>query len=494
VPRAPRLFLLLILAGLVPFGFAGLIVALGPAWIEGLGAQAMLGLVAILTLIWAGALTLVAERAALRDLHGLVDVAEHQPRPDTAGRASEATGGDAAARLAASLDERNRQLAELAARTRATPISTDATTTAEQVIAAVNAVTGDATWRLAILGSSGDRLAPGVYGPGGEREPLRDVHQWAAVSEPRSPQHVRHVNGPWGAFVVVNLAADDELRAVLVAPWEGRGNPSDADLALFSLLGQYGATAIEHALLYARVREQADELHRLAQVQSDFLRGVTHDLQTPLTSIRALAAELRAAGDLGSRAVDDLETIERQADRLRRMVAQLLAVSRLDAGALEPRQELLRPAPLVQRVWDALRPERPFSVEIAGDQHLVVADPDRMEQVLWAVLDNAVKYSPTGSPIAVRIETQTGTADGLVSAIAVTDQGVGMSSSTRQRAFDQFYRAEEARALVPDGSGIGLYAARGLLEAMGGTIDIRSSPGAGSTVTIRLPAESSAER
>jgi signal transduction histidine kinase len=115
---------------------------------------------------------------------------------------------------------------------------------------------------------------------------------------------------------------------------------------------------------------------------------------------------------------------------------------------------------------------------------LAVGDPDRLEQVLWAVLDNAVKYSPPGSPIGVRVE---GAGDWRE--IAVSDQGRGMAPEVRDRAFDQFFRAEEARKSAPDGSGIGLYAARGLVEAMGGTIDIDSTPGSGTTVRVRLPAE-----
>jgi two-component system sensor histidine kinase KdpD len=204
-----------------------------------------------------------------------------------------------------------------------------------------------------------------------------------------------------------------------------------------------------------------------------------------LTSIRALAAGIGQEAALGDEARADLEAIGHQADRLRRMVGQLLAVSRLEAGALEPRQEVFRVEPLITRTWEALRaPERPFSLETEGPEQLAVGDPDRLEQVLWAVLDNAVKYSPPGSEITVRV-----TAEGDTREIAVADHGVGMSAEVREHAFDQFYRSADARRAAPDGSGIGLYAARGLMEAMGGTIDIESTPGSGTTVRVRLPAE-----
>ncbi len=130
------------------------------------------------------------------------------------------------------------------------------------------------------------------------------------------------------------------------------------------------------------------------------------------------------------------------------------------------------------------------SLEEAGPPHLVVADPDRLEQVLWALMDNAVKYSPAGSQVTVRIESRTTPgAKGLASEISISDAGPGMDATTAERAFEQFFRADEARRLVPDGSGIGLYAARGLVEAMGGQIRVASGPSGGTSMVLTLPAE-----
>ena len=249
-------------------------------------------------------------------------------------------------------------------------------------------------------------------------------------------------------------------------------------------MGQHAGIALEHSLLYAKVRSQADELHRLASVQADFLRGVTHDLQTPLTSIGALAAELQANDSMPEAARADLESIGHQAERLRRMVGQLLVASRLEAGAFTPQQEVFAVEPLVERTWTALRANRPFDTAVEGPPHLAVADPYRLEQVLWAVLDNAIKYSPAGSPISVHISAGDGRLE-----ISVTDRGMGMDATTQGRAFEQFYRSENARKLAPDGSGVGLYAARGIMEAMDGSIEVASTLGAGTNVTLALPAE-----
>ena len=103
--------------------------------------------------------------------------------------------------------------------------------------------------------------------------------------------------------------------------------------------------------------------------------------------------------------------------------------------------------------------------------------------------DPAVKYSPTGSAVAVRLFGDRAAARELQSVIQIRDEGSGMDEEAQARAFEQFYRSETARRLAPDGSGVGLYAARGLVEAMDGTIEIASRLGGGTTVTLTLPAE-----
>ena len=346
----------------------------------------------------------------------------------------------------------------------------------------------DATWRSAVLATDDpELLPPGIYfgvDDDAEAGPIGELEQWASVSFGGSP--AGYAEGPWGAFAIVDVSVSDRLRAILYAPWEGRAHPTPADVAIFTLVGQHFGTALEHSLLYARVRSQADELNRLATIQADFLRGVTHDLQTPLTSIGALATELRADQAVPESARSDLDTITHQAERLRRMVSQLLVASRIEAGVLTPQIEVFAIPPLVERTWSALRAGRPFQLTVDGTPHLAVGDPDRFEQVLWALLDNAVKYSPAGSPIDAQLAPSE---HGL--ALTVIDRGTGMDEETAEKAFDQFYRSPQARKLAPDGSGVGLYAARGLMEAMGGSITVASTLGNGTSVTVSVPAEPS---
>jgi len=447
------------------------------------------GAVILFSVGWIASVAVIFVRLLRTEVTTLLDLAE-RGEPMSAGDPGAGERDAAQRRLATALEERNRQVAELAAQASLAPIGDEPRRVAEHVVRASRSVTRDPTWSLAVLESALPGLLPrGVYdGEELEGSPseVTDLHNWAAVSAAElADQRAARVEGPWGAFVVVAVAADDQLRAVLLAPWEGRPQPTPAEVALLAVVGEHASVSIEHALLYAQVRAQADELDRMAEVQRDFLRAVSHDLQTPLTSIRAVANELRAQPGLDQQGAADLELIEQQAERLRRMVAQLLVVSRLEAGVIEPRQELVNARGVVERTWDAIRaPDRRLELAVDGPPMLLVADPDRLEQVVWAVLDNAVKYSPAGTPVSVRISL-----DGQRAAISVTDEGAGMDSATAHRAFDQFFRSEAARRLAPDGSGIGLYAARGLMQAMGGSATLESTLGQGTTVRLELPAE-----
>ena len=487
-----RLFLLAVAAALPPLILAAILLLEPPRWLSRFSPATGLVVFSLSTAAWWAVVAIVGARGLGDDVKAMVDLAQR-------GRAEGGIGpGPAGAvdRLALMLDERNRQIAELAERLRASPIRGGVKEVALATVQTAVSVTHDATWTLAVLRSPSEPALPrGIYGTDGSSSddptPVNDVAAWAATMETddESIPAVRYGEGPWGAFVAVEVAAGDHLRASLLAPWEGRAAPSRAERELLSLLGQHAAIAMEHALLVEQLRSQTEELNRMASVQSDFLRGVTHDLQTPLTRVSALAAEVGEQPQLSDAARADLETISHQADRLRRMVAQLLVASRLEVGALQPAQEVFRVEPIVQRTWDAMRAQRPFKLEVGGVPHLAVADPDRLEQVMWALLDNAVKYSPAGSAISVTVSGDAASGGELHSVIRIRDEGSGMDEDSQRRAFEQFYRSETARRLAPDGSGVGLYAARGLVEAMGGTIGIASRLGGGTTVEVSVLAE-----
>ena len=496
-PTFLRLFATVLVVAIPPFVVYAMVDFLARDWplMQGIGTGTRLAIGVGVTVVWAAIVAGVASRRSVGEERSMIELIERGAANADADGVSEVHR-----RLAATLDERNRQIVDLAEVARRAPIAEDASLVTRSMAAAARSFTGDPTWVVVVMRSSAPNALPaGVYTPDPTDPPqaIEELHRWASTLDPTPgpPFSARHAVGPWGAFVIVDVGATDHLAALLMAPWEGRVPPSPAELSLLTLLGQHAATAIEHALLYTRLRAQTDELNRMAAIQTDFLRGVTHDLQTPLTSISALASELSRSQRLDESGQRDVMTIAHQADRLRRMVAQLLAVSRLEAGALTPRSEVFRLEPVLRRTWEALRADRELEVEVEGDPLLVVADPDRVEQVLWAILDNAVKYSPGSSAVRVRMASSRAPADGgdTAAILSVTDEGAGIDADARDHAFDQFYRSDVARRLAPDGSGIGLFAARGLVRAMGGDISISSELGHGTTVTVTLPAEA-AER
>jgi two-component system sensor histidine kinase KdpD len=211
---------------------------------------------------------------------------------------------------------------------------------------------------------------------------------------------------------------------------------------------------------------------------------VSHNLQTPLTSIRAFAEQLGEERDDRR-----LSIITEQAERLSRMVRQLLTVTRLESGALRPRAEVIGLAPRVRRAWEALSSsDVPFSIDDQSGGWLAVADADQLDQVLWALLDNAVKY---GQHKPIRVEIAVDEPRNRLN-LTIIDQGPGVSEQDRPRLFERFERGAGANA--EDGSGLGLYVSRELCRAMNGDLIVEPRrPAAGAVFTVALPGEAPLE-
>src|SRR5579871_4286348 len=257
-----------------------------------------------------------------------------------------------------------------------------------------------------------------------------------------------------------------------------------------ALLAGYAAQAAA-ALDRERLRTQAAQAEALAEgnrMRTALLAAVSHDLRTPLASIKASVSSLRQTDVQWSAAdqADLLATIEQNADRLDALIGNLLDMSRLHTGSLQP---FLRPtaidevAPVAAGgLDDSLRLE----MAVPDGFPLVLADPGLLERVLANLFSNALRHSP-GS---VRPpELQAHLADGRV-VIEVVDHGRGVPDEAKERIFEPFTRIGDR---VPGGVGLGLAVARGFAEAMGGRIEARDTPGGGLTVAITLPAAASAD-
>jgi len=229
--------------------------------------------------------------------------------------------------------------------------------------------------------------------------------------------------------------------------------------------------------------EHAQALREADRLKDALLASVSHDLRTPLTAIKALAHDIAAAGD------ERAAVIEQQADRLNEMVADLLDLSRLNAGGIAMRPEINTAEDLVgaaiQQVAGALDGrEVRTALDLAQPVPVGRFDFVHSLRILVNLIDNAAKYSPRASPIDLEVGK-----DGAMLSIAVLDRGPGVPAPERERIFEPFYRPA---GVAPDarGSGLGLAIARRLAEAQGGSLAYADRPGGGSAFTLRLPAAS----
>ena len=238
--------------------------------------------------------------------------------------------------------------------------------------------------------------------------------------------------------------------------------------------------AIRNAELFEQVQDQNAQLRRLSDVKDDFLRGVSHNLQTPLTSIKS-NAEALGATDPDPR----LTVISEQADRLSRMVQQLLLVGRLESQPLRPTVDVLAIAPRIRRAWDALAvADRDLELTDDAPGWLAVADGDQLDQVLWALLDNAVKYGV--GPVSVEIGADAGRRELWTT---ISDRGPGLAETDRDWLFGRFERGAAGRT-SGNGSGLGLYVSRALMRGMGGDLALDDVVvGRGATFRMTLPGE-----
>jgi signal transduction histidine kinase len=225
------------------------------------------------------------------------------------------------------------------------------------------------------------------------------------------------------------------------------------------------------------------------QMQSDFVANVSHELRTPLTSIKGMLETLRG-GAVHDPEVRDafLETAESETDRLIRLVNDLLLLSRADSAALTLRRESTHVVELVRATVDRLTPQAQaknlaVQVEARPDTPRVWIDPDRIEQVLVNLLDNAIKYSRPRASVVVTVSSGSDRS----ALVQVRDQGIGIPAEDLLHIGQRFYRADKARSRADGGSGLGLAIAQALVEAHGGRLWLESQEGQGTLVSFTLP-------
>jgi len=245
---------------------------------------------------------------------------------------------------------------------------------------------------------------------------------------------------------------------------------------------------VETAELARDFNLMAERVRNAYERQRTFAANVSHELRTPLTSIEGFSQALL---DGVSRSEDEqkrsLQIINEESKRLGRVTRDILLLSQIDAGELQPEMVSLDVVELLRKAHSLYGPvAEEGGVEIRFDAPAppvtLNTDPDRVERILTNLLDNALKYTGRGGAVTLSVETEPGAVR-----ISVADTGPGIEPEVLPRIFDRFYRANGEGAAARSGAGLGLAICKELVETLGGGIEVESRPGAGTTFTVTLP-------
>lgn len=282
-----------------------------------------------------------------------------------------------------------------------------------------------------------------------------------------------------GSAVVVPLAARSlRLGALLVYTGDAEGVRQRA-------LVEQAAARVALALANSQLREAVswfEAAQESGRFREELMAGVSHDMQTPLAVLLGSIRALQSGGDLDAGTRGKLyERMARRGAQLRHLVQQFLDFSRLGAGKpIVVRPVLTDVAELLSRVQADLDGRRPVILDIAPGLPPAYVDPDRLDQVMTNLVSNALKFSPSGSPLRLAARVREESME-----ISVTDRGQGISAADMELIFEKFHRGSRASDIP--GTGLGLYVSRAIVEAQGGQLRVTSRLGQGSRFSVVLP-------
>lgn len=296
----------------------------------------------------------------------------------------------------------------------------------------------------------------------------------------------------WWQFLLAGAIA--ALLALLLARWLARGMTQPlrdmAEAAKRMETGDYSqrvhtTSRDEVGQLATAFNRMSAELENLETSRRDLVANVSHELKTPITAIRAHLENLLDGVEQPD--PQTLQVMLAQSERLGRLVEQLLDLSRLESGEVPLHREEMQLQPLVDQVVSEIevaRSDRGVELgrELPEDLPAVEADRERLHQVLFNLVDNAVRFTPAGGAVTVAAHRHNGSVE-----VSVADTGVGISPEHLPRLFERFYRVDTARSREDGGTGIGLAIARSVVEAHGGHLKAESRLGEGSVFTFDLP-------
>ncbi len=316
------------------------------------------------------------------------------------------------------------------------------------------------------------------------------VRLWNQAAEAITGLRAPEVRGRRAEEAIPSWATIATFVPIADRPGEGDG-PASAETVPVDVDGRelwlsVVAVALDDDTVYAF--RDATHDRRLEDLRSQFVATISHELRTPLASLHGAAMTLREH-DLPAQTQDDLlEMIAEQSNRLANLVEEILVAGQLDSGSLSVVADTFDAEELVQGVVTAARSrvgeETTIEVNVPPAVPKVHGDGERTRQVLLNLLDNAIKYSPSGGRIEVGLA-----AVGDRLRFSVHDQGLGIPVGEQERIFDKFYRLDPDQRRGIGGTGLGLYICRELVRSMHGRIWVESEPGEGTTFAFELPAE-----
>ncbi len=260
--------------------------------------------------------------------------------------------------------------------------------------------------------------------------------------------------------------------------------PAVMDVRISAVRGESGGDGKTMLVFHDVTR-----LKRLERIRTDFVANVTHEIRTPLTAIIGFVETLeQGAVDDREKALEFLKTIRENAERLNRLVDDLLTLSAIELGEMKLHVESVDPGKALEQAVALISPKATgkgvkIAEEIGGLLPPIRADRDRLTQILLNILDNAVKFTPPGGSVSVTAAP----AEEKFLAVRISDTGIGIPKGEISRLGERFYRTERARSRETGGTGLGLSIVKHLLMAMQGRIGIESTVGRGTTVSLYFP-------
>ena len=347
---------------------------------------------------------------------------------------------------------------------------------------------------LSDRGYTTDAAAPTIDGPWFQKGAAgRAIRQNEPVLIPELPRMGRR-NQSWHGIrsqLAVPIQRERKPIGVICLESPEPGGFDSADLEFIVRLADHATVAIENAWLFESVK-QANE------AKSEFVSTVAHELKVPMTAIKGFVGlmEQGIAGPVSAKQIEYLDIVKANVDRMVTLINDLLDIAHLEAGVMQLSMARVLLRDTIQKVIQSLQnrldsKRQELVCDIPSALRPLWADPDRLEQVLVNLLDNASKYTPVGGRIEITArEESLPNSEGEereVQVVSIRDNGIGIAEADRQRLFTKFFRADHAAVREEDGTGLGLSIVNRLVKAHNGSMWVESELEQGSTFSFALP-------